>query len=166
MSENLSESMENYLETILYLENNHKVARVKDIADRLGLQRGSVTGALKVLKQKGLIDYAPYTFITLTRTGKKIAKDVAYRHQVLKNFLLDVLQLDSETAESNACRMEHAIDAKTLERLVCFIEYIHTCPRTGSSWLSSFVDFCQSENREDRPCEACLQRMHKEEIRQ
>ncbi len=53
----LTESMENYLEAILNLEKTQKVARVKDIADKLSLQRGSVSGALKSLEEKGLINY-------------------------------------------------------------------------------------------------------------
>ena len=48
----LSESMEDYLEVILDLESTQKVARTKDIADKMGVQRGSVTGALKNLEEK------------------------------------------------------------------------------------------------------------------
>ena len=60
MTPQLSESLENYLETILELEKANKVARAKDIADKLNLQRGSVTGALKSLAAAGLINYHPY----------------------------------------------------------------------------------------------------------
>jgi DtxR family transcriptional regulator, Mn-dependent transcriptional regulator len=109
----LTESSQGYLEVILDLETAQKVARAKDIADRLGVQRGSVTGALKSLEEKGLIHYQPYSFITLTEAGRKIAEEVAYRHRVLKDFLLNVLQIDEPTAEATACRMEHAIDPKT-----------------------------------------------------
>jgi len=51
----LSESLEDYLEAILELEDASKVARAKDIADKIGVQRGSVTGALKILEEKALI---------------------------------------------------------------------------------------------------------------
>ena len=82
----LTESMENYLEAILNLEKTQKVARVKDIADKLSLQRGSVSGALKSLEEKGLINYTPYSFITLTREGKKIAEDITIGTKCLKIF--------------------------------------------------------------------------------
>ncbi len=108
----LTESSQSYLEVILELETAQKVARAKDIADRVGVQRGSVTGALKLLEEKGLIHYQPYSFITLTDAGRKIAEEVAYRHRVLKDFLFNVLQIDEPTAETTACRMEHAIDPK------------------------------------------------------
>ena len=151
----LSESIQNYLEVILELENKNKVARAKDIADRLGIQRGSVSGALKMLEQKGFINYAPYSFITLTKEGKRIAREVAHRHAVLKDFLLNVLQIDNETAEETACRMEHVIDKKTVERLVCFIEYVNTCPRAGKKWLESFIDFCKTDEKSRKKCQHC-----------
>ena len=152
----LSESMENYLEVILALEKETKVARAKDIADRLQVQRGAVTGALKNLGEKGLINYEPYSFITLTPTGKRIARDITHRHHVLKDFLLNVLQIDSRAAEDNACRMEHAIDKKTIERLILFIEYIHVCPRAGEDWLKSFTNYCQKDESERAECSQCL----------
>ena len=152
----LSESMENYLEVILELEEANKVARAKDIADRLDVQRGSVTGALKNLEEKGFINYAPYSFITLTNKGKKIAKNIAYRHTVLKDFLLNILQIDPEIAEHTACSMEHAIDAQTLERLVRFIDYIHKCPRAGEDWIKAFVNYCTSGGRDQEKCDQCI----------
>ncbi len=155
----ISESMENYLETILELETARRVARGKDIAEKLGIQRGSVTGALKSLEGKGLIHYEPYGYITLTQKGRKIAEEVFRKHQVLKDFLLNVLRIDPDTSEDTACRMEHAIDKKTLERLVCFIEYIHKCPRAGDEWLSSFVRFCESDDTDFERCEKCIREL-------
>jgi len=63
MSENktqLSDSLEDYLEIILALEKQKKVARVKDIAEEMSVLRGSVTSALKNLSSKELINYEPY----------------------------------------------------------------------------------------------------------
>jgi DtxR family Mn-dependent transcriptional regulator len=152
----LSDNLENYLEVILDLEEKHKVARAKDIAERLNIQRGSVTGALKSLAQKGFIDYEPYSFITLTPEGRKIAEDVTYRHKVIKSFLRKVLQIDEETAEMTACRMEHAVDPLTTERLVCFIEYIFTCPRAGEDWIESFIQFCSTKDLSKKDCQLCV----------
>lgn len=154
----LSETVENYLETILELQKEHKVARSKDIADRLGVNRGSVTAALKGLRDRGLVHYEPYSFITLTREGKGLAQEISRRHRVVKDFLLNVLSIDPETAEHTACRMEHAIDAQTMERLVCFLEYIRKCPRAGEEWIASFVDFCESGGETEPNCERCIQR--------
>lgn len=155
-SKELTESIENYLEVILDLEKTHKVARVKDIADRLKIQRGSVTSGLRTLAEKGLIHYAPYSFITLTGKGKAVAIDVASRHATLKDFLLNVLQINPETAEQTACRMEHSIDPQTLERLVCFLEYIAKCPRAGEQWVQSFQKFCSNKVCLPVDCQKCI----------
>ena len=153
----LSESLEDYLETILLLEQTNKVARVKDIADKLGVLRGSVTGALKALAEKGLINYEPYSFITLTRKGAGIAKEIARRHEVIKDFLQCVLLLPPDRAEENACRMEHAMDKAVIDRLVRFIEYIHRCPRTGEDWIEAFVNFYSKDKQDPKKCKKCLE---------
>ena len=153
----LSENMEDYLEVILDLEKTQKVARAKDIAARLDIQRGSVTGGLKSLKQKGLINYEPYSFITLTAEGISIAQEITRRHSILSDFFSNVLQVDTETADATACRMEHAIDAVTMERLVSFIDYIYTCPRTGSEWIQQFTKHCLAQGHERETCKLCME---------
>ncbi len=157
--QDLSDNLENYLEVILDLEETHKVARAKEIADRLELQRGSVTGGLKALAEKGYINYQPYSFITLTPKGQKVARDITQRHQVIKDFLLKVLQIDPQTADETACRMEHAIDAKSIERLVCFIEYIFSCPRAGEEWIQSFLNYCVTDKLSETKCKMCIDRL-------
>jgi DtxR family transcriptional regulator, Mn-dependent transcriptional regulator len=156
LKEEFTESMENYLKVILELEKANKVARAKDIADRLHIQRGSVTGALKILRKKGLINYQPYSFITLSEEGEKIAKDIAYRHKIIEDFLTSVLHVEPEVAAATACRMEHAIDENTLKRLVSFIDYLNLCPRTGKDWLESFISYCSSGDIDRDKCKTCI----------
>ena len=152
----LSESLEDYLETILELEKTNKVARVKDIADKLGVLRGSVTGALKTLAEKDLINYEPYSYITLTRKGASIAREITRRHTVIQTFLENVLLLDPEKAEANACRMEHAMDKAAIDRLVQFIDYIHECPRAGDDWIQGFVNYYTRNELDETLCKACV----------
>ena len=161
----LSENMENYLETILALEKVNKVARAKDIAEKLGVQRGSVTGALKRLEEMGLINYEPYSYITLSPKGMRIARDISVRHTGLKDFLHKVLQVDEETADETACKMEHAIDPVSMDKLMCFIDYVHNCPRAGQDWLKSFNEYCSSKDLEMKKCDQCIsncQKAHQE----
>jgi len=152
----LSDSLEDYLETILALEKANKVARVKDIADQMGVMPGSVTGALKALAHKALVNYEPYSYITLTEKGKAIALEIARRHEVIKDFLQCVLMLDPQRAEDNACRMEHAMDKTAVDRLIQFIEYVHSCPRAGKDWVEAFVHYYTKENSDADVCEQCL----------
>lgn len=152
----LSENMEDYLEVILDLEKTNKVARAKDIADRLNIQRGSVTGGLKTLEEKGLINYEPYSFITLTTKGMQIAREIKRRHNILESFFVKVLQVDPQTAEATACRMEHVVDSNFLDRLVNFINFVETCPRTGQDWLQHFIDYCATGDHDREKCSQCI----------
>ena len=155
-TDRLSESLEDYLEVIIDLEKTQKVARVRDIAERLGVLRGSVTGALKNLNEKGLINHEPYGYITLTTLGAKMASEVTRRHSVIKDFLFNVLQLGDDAAEANACRMEHAMDKGAIDRLVEFIDYVNNCPRAGQDWILSFVKACSSGDLDPQKCNDCL----------
>ena len=152
----LSENLEDYLETILVLQYENTVARVKDIAEKLGVLSGTVTLALRTLSEKELINYKPYSFIALSKEGKRIVSEILRRHNVIKNFLQCVLLIDEKKAEENACRMEHSMDKIAINRLVQFIEYIYQCPRTGEDWISNFNTFFTQNKIAEANCPECL----------
>lgn len=112
----LSHSLEDYLEAILILETKYRVARVRDIAAHLDVQMPSVTGAVKNLREKGLVNYEKNSFISLTPEGKKTAEEIFNKHSVLVDFLEKVLYLSHDKAVLQACSMEHVIDAETASR--------------------------------------------------
>ncbi len=155
-TEGLSASLEDYLEVIYHLERSNRVARAKDIADQMNVQRASVTGALKALAGRGLVNYTRYSYITLTETGRKIAREVIRRHQTLKEFFMTTLQLGPEDAEANACRIEHAIAPEAIDRLVSFLEFMKLCPRTGTDWNDAFARFCR-RGHHSSDCRSCLE---------
>ena len=128
----LSESLEDYLETILELQTKNTVARSKDIAQKLDIKRGSVTGMLKKLAAQEFINYEPYGYVTLTASGKKIAKEIEGRHIFLKDFLFRMLAVDEKTANDTACRMEHAMDKATFKKFQQFVAAIDACPNCGN----------------------------------
>jgi DtxR family Mn-dependent transcriptional regulator len=113
----LSASLEDYLEAILNLAGEFKVARSKDISAMLGVSRASVTGALRLLKEKGLVNYKPYNYVTLTEAGRTAAAEVVRKHNVLKSFFADVLGIDKDTAHRAACKAEHALGPKVISRI-------------------------------------------------
>jgi DtxR family Mn-dependent transcriptional regulator len=115
----------------------------------------SVTTALKGLASRKLVNYDPYEAVTLTDRGREVAEEISGRHFALRRFLTDVLGLDSESADANACRMEHAVDDALLVRLTRFAEFIHTCPRAGDSWIEEFATFCR-HRRDPARCDKCF----------
>ena len=131
----LSESLENYLETIYLLTQEKRVARSKDIAEHLKVNRSSVTGALQALRDRELVNYEPYGSITLTKTGADEARRVLRRHVALRNFFVDVLEIEEGEADEVACRMEHGISKHVVDRLIAFAQDIESSHVTGTRQL-------------------------------
>ncbi|MBC7240474.1 MAG: metal-dependent transcriptional regulator, partial [Chloroflexi bacterium] len=103
----LTPALEDYLEGILILKEEKGIVRVKDLAHLLKVKASSVTESLKKLKELELIDQEKYGYIELTQAGINIAKEIREKHAVLKNFLVNLLGVNEETAEKDACSMEH-----------------------------------------------------------
>lgn len=123
-SEPLSASLEDYLEAILQLERESRVARVSDIADHLNVSRPSVTGALKNLSSRGLVTHIRYGHATLTEEGTRIALDVEKRHLAIRDFLITVLSIPEDKAEATACRLEHVLEPDVLAHFVSYAEAV------------------------------------------
>ena len=139
----LSASLEDYIEAISHIVDEKKVARGKDIAERLKVSRASVTEALRSLSKKGLVNYEPYEVITLTETGKVAAEDVIRRHGALKDFFIKVLAIDDTIAEESACRIEHAAPPEVIDQLIRFVKFIEVCPSGGSELIKGFFEYCE-----------------------
>ena len=121
-------SMEDYLEAISNLREVGKVVRVNEIGQALSVKMPSVTSALKKLSEWGLVVHEKYGYVELTSEGDRIATDVIHRHKTLSRFFAQALDIDQETAEEDACKIEHVISPLSLERLAKFVEFIGACP--------------------------------------
>lgn len=104
----IQKSAEDYLETMLILQEEHGYIRSIDIAKYLGVTKPSVSYAVKRLKENGYINMEPNGPITLAPSGLKIAKRVYERHKTLTT-LLEMVGVDREQAEADACEIEHVI---------------------------------------------------------
>lgn len=155
----LSASLEDYLEAIYHIVSEKHAVRAKDIAKRLKVNNSSVTGALRSLGEKELINYAPYDVITLTRKGGLLAEQIVRKHEALQDFFVNVLCIDKTEARQAACKMEHALSPTILERLIRFMEFVESCPRGGEKWISEFWKNCNSFCGFGKPyenCEGCI----------
>ena len=107
---------EDYLEAMLMMQRKHGYVRSVDIAEHLGVTKPSVTYATKRLRENGYIEMDKDGLITLTDLGMDIAANMLDRHTTLTRFLI-ALGIDAETAEADACKMEHDISQKTFEAI-------------------------------------------------
>jgi len=154
----LSRSMEDYLEAIYNLKVRTQFARVNEIARAMNVRMPSVTGALRSLAAKGLVKHEPYENVELTQAGLDRARSVAHRHSAVKEFLTSVLGLAQEDAEAEACGLEHAIHADTLDRLLKFVDFARAHGDGGSFSLSDFRDYLADGTDPDGhiPSETCF----------
>lgn len=112
----LQESGEMYLETIYVLSQKTNAVRGIDIADQLGYSKPSVSRAVGLLKDEGLLKKDPDGFYKLTETGEQLAKRIYERHTVLTKLFID-LGVDEKTAAEDACRVEHYISDTTFDAI-------------------------------------------------
>jgi DtxR family Mn-dependent transcriptional regulator len=151
----LTSSLEDYLEAIYQLSREKKPARAKNISQRLGVNRSSVTGALHALAERKLINYAPYDIATLTPEGERVAANISHRHRVLNDFFVEILGVSRSEATDSACKIEHVVSETILDRLAQFVDFIQICPRLDINWIEETGHFCE---RPDSPesCERCI----------
>ena|SRR4030043_466204 len=131
-------SMEDYLEAIAKLGEESKVVKVKQLSQMLGVKMPSVTSALKKLSERELVEHEKYGHIKLTPEGNEVARDVICRHEALTRFFARALGIDQETAEEDACKVEHVIGPLSMERLSKFVEFIEACPLGKANFPSRY----------------------------
>ena len=108
----LSESLEDYLEIILQLQQEKRVARVRDIAARKKVSNASVSNALSRLARDGYVLHEAHEFVELTDRGADLARRVLRRHEFLERFLCDVLLVSPDRAKEDACAIEHHVSSE------------------------------------------------------
>ena len=118
----IHESGENYLEVILEIEREAGVVRSVEIARRVGVSRASVSKALGVLRDLGLVEPSYYEDVVLTEAGRARAPRVRRRHDLLSRYLRDVLGVSDETAETDACRIEHVVSDELIEIIAAYLQ--------------------------------------------
>ncbi|HOQ15963.1 MAG TPA: metal-dependent transcriptional regulator [Defluviitaleaceae bacterium] len=120
--EKLSFVMENYLEAIYELSKDNTGVRVSDISERLGVTKASVNNAMATLAEKGLVINERYKEVYLTPAGLERAKLTANKHCIIRKFLTEVLKVDEEIADEDACAIEHVISWESIHAMQEFME--------------------------------------------
>ncbi len=125
-NDELTSSYEDYIEAIydLSLRSGGSV-RSTDVANELGFSKASVARATKNLRESGYINQERYGEITLTKKGEEYGKRILRRHHILRSFLIEVLGVEKEKANEEACEMEHTISQDTMDKWAAWFEKNH-----------------------------------------
>lgn len=112
----IHESAEDYLESILILQEQRGEVHSIDIVNRLGYSKPSVSIAMKKLRENGYIAVDGEGNLTLLAPGREIAERIYSRHRLLTHFFMQ-LGVDEKTAAEDACKAEHILSEQTLEKI-------------------------------------------------
>ena len=122
----IHKSAEDYLESVLILQEQYGQVRSIDIVNQLGFSKPSVSIAMKKLRESGYISMAGDGTITLNESGLEIATRIYGRHKTITQ-LFELLGVDPAQAAEDACKVEHDLSDETFNRICAFIN-----ERTGS----------------------------------
>ena len=114
-------SGEDYLEAVLVLQKKKGMVRSVDLARHMGFSKPSISHAVGVLKNGGFLTVDEDGYFHLTEDGREVAEKIYERHQFFTEQLVAV-GVDRETAERDACRIEHVISEEAFEKLKTSVE--------------------------------------------
>lgn len=109
-------SGEDYLEAVLVLKQKKGMVRSVDLARHMGFSKPSISHAVGVLRDGGFLTMDADGFLHLTDIGREVAEKIYERHLFFTQQLI-AAGVDQETAEQDACRIEHAISETSFEKL-------------------------------------------------
>jgi DtxR family transcriptional regulator, Mn-dependent transcriptional regulator len=112
-----SASAQDYLKAVLFLASEDNAASTSKIAEQLGVAAASVTGMLKRLAERGLVEHVPYYGARLTEDGRAEAVRLVRRHRLIELFLVRMLGYEWDRVHEEAERMEHAVSDELVERI-------------------------------------------------
>ena len=112
----LHASGEDYLEAILVLQKQKGMVRSVDMARHMGVSKPSVCHAVATLKNGGFLTMDDGFFLHLTNIGREVAEQIYEKHRFFTERLI-AAGVDPETAEADACRIEHVISEESFQRL-------------------------------------------------
>jgi DtxR family Mn-dependent transcriptional regulator len=129
---------QDYLETIYRISRDRDTVGVTEVAKARQVTVPSARTAVARLIRSGLVRQEHYGKIILNATGERLGAEIYGAHRTLRRFLSDVLLLDPDTADAEACRLEHGLSKATLRRLTLFLDVIHSCNSGAPSCMGIY----------------------------
>ncbi|MBE4719575.1 metal-dependent transcriptional regulator [Pseudarthrobacter sp. AB1] len=113
-----SSSIEDYVKVIYgFTEWQDKPITSSQLAQRLGVANSSVSEMVRKLKDQGLVDHKPYSAITLTDSGVRLALSMVRRHRLIETYLVQEFGYSWDEVHDEAELLEHAVSDTFIERM-------------------------------------------------
>jgi DtxR family transcriptional regulator, Mn-dependent transcriptional regulator len=151
----ISSPLEDYLETIYLLVQEHGFARVRDIARARDVKAATVSVALRKLADAGLADYERREYTRLTPKGERAARRILTRHRLLTRFFEEVLRMAPAAAGAQACAMEHVLTDEAADRMVRFFEFLGRCPSVADTFRRCPLGVSAADGALPEPSDEC-----------
>lgn len=133
----LTHSAAHHLMAVHELRSRHGYARVSDIAQYLKITKGSVSSAMKHLKERGYVREDHNKFLELSDKGAKVVAEIEAARMAFQRFLVHALGMDEDDAEIDACKVEHLVSAETRSRLTHFLSFLYSDEPAAQAFLEA-----------------------------
>ena len=133
----LTHSAAHHLMAVHELRYKHGYARVSDIAQHLQITKGSVSSAMKLLKERGYVNEDHNRFLELSEKGLRVVRETEATRLAMQHFLT-ALGMDADDAEIDACKVEHLISSEARGCLVRFLHFLFSKQGVAENFLSEF----------------------------
>ena len=151
----ITHSAAHHLMTIYDLLDKHGYARVTDVARSLEITRGSASITLKALKEKGFVQEDENKFLRLSEEGERISHSIQSIRRIFQKFLIDVLRVEPEQAEIDACKIEHLLSRETGTKLLNFMSYLSSESNSVKKFLREYRDYEDECDASPDSCPIC-----------
>jgi Mn-dependent DtxR family transcriptional regulator len=130
-------------------------ARVSDIARQLNITRGSVSISLRPLKKAGLVEQDENRHLRLSERGHALVAAIKTKRHLMQRLLADVLGVDHDQAEIDACKLEHLVSNQTAHRLLAFMRFLDSDAKRGQGFVEAWHTFEHGCERRPEGCPSC-----------
>lgn len=151
----VSHSMAHYLQAVAALKKDKGYARVGDIAARLGVSKSGVTSMLRSLQGRGLVTHERYGCVELTDDGWSLAERTESNRQLLTVFFRDVLGVEEDVANEDACMIEHLVSPESMGRLLRLTQILSGERKDAAAILRACRQQGKCSTHDAESCDMC-----------
>ena len=160
----ISHSAAHHLMAVDDLVGRLGYARVSDVARQLGITRGSVSISLKPMKEAGLILQDENRHLRLSPVGQRLVDAVKTKRTLIQRLLAEVLAVEPEQAEIDACKVEHLTSNKTARQLVAFFRFLDDHKAEADKLLDLWRSYDRECNHRPTECPTCGEKCMVEDV--